>query len=89
MERVWLKIHGRVQGVFFRVNTRDEALKLGVNGFVKNTPDGCVEVVAEGDRERLESLIMWCKQGPSLARVDQVEISWSQVKGDLTSFQIA
>ncbi|MBT3181006.1 MAG: acylphosphatase [Deltaproteobacteria bacterium] len=88
MERVLLKIHGKVQGVFFRATTRNEASKLGLCGSVKNTHDGCVEVIAEGKRESLETLIKWCNEGPSLARVDQVEIFWEKASGNLSSFQI-
>ena len=69
-------IRGRVQGVFFRAETRDRARSLGLSGWVRNVPDGTVEAVFEGDRERIESILGWCRQGPSLAQVDEVQIEW-------------
>jgi acylphosphatase len=69
-------IRGRVQGVFFRVETRDRARSLGLAGWVRNVPDGTVEAVFEGDRERIESILGWCRQGPALAQVDEVLVEW-------------
>lgn len=69
-------IRGRVQGVFFRAETRDRARSLGLSGWVRNVPDGTVEAVFEGDRERIESILGWCRQGPALAQVDEVQIEW-------------
>lgn len=56
--------------------------KLGVNGWVRNLPDGSVEAVLEGDEERVEALIGWAHQGPPLARVTRVEVKWEQPKGE-------
>lgn len=81
-------IHGIVQGVFFRANTQNEALRLGLSGWVRNTPDGAVEAVAQGDQEVLEAFIAWCKRGPAHARVDAVEASWEEANGDLSGFHI-
>jgi acylphosphatase len=69
-------IRGRVQGVFFRAETRDRARSLGLSGWVRNVPDGTVEAVFEGDRERIESILGWCRQGPALAQVDEVLVEW-------------
>jgi acylphosphatase len=69
-------IRGRVQGVFFRAETRDRARSLGLSGWVRNVPDGTVEAVFEGDRERIESILGWCRQGPALAQVDEVQVEW-------------
>jgi acylphosphatase len=72
MRRVSLHVTGRVQGVFFRRETRREALKLGLAGFVRNEPDGSVYLEAEGDEKAVGSLIRWCRRGPELARVEDV-----------------
>jgi acylphosphatase len=69
-------VSGRVQGVFFRASTRQEALKLGLHGYARNLPDGRVEVVAYGSAEAVSELERWLLQGPSAARVEQV------VRGD-------
>lgn len=66
-------ISGKVQGVFFRQSTKEKALKLGVNGYVRNLADGRVEVVAEG--EKVYELIEWCRKGPADAIVKDVEIT--------------
>ena len=67
-------ISGRVQGVWFRTSTRDKAEQLGLTGWVKNTVDGCVEAVFEGEEERIEEMINWCHQGPPLAEVGNIEV---------------
>ena len=69
METVNLLIKGKVQGVFYRASARDKAMELGITGWVKNTPDGNVEIVASGDKESLEKFIEWCHKGPSRALV--------------------
>ncbi|MDP6476716.1 MAG: acylphosphatase, partial [Nitrospinaceae bacterium] len=61
---VHIIVHGRVQGVFFRASTQTRALELSLVGWVRNLPDSSVEIHAEGDRENLELLIEWCRQGP-------------------------
>jgi len=80
--RAWAVIRGRVQGVFFRAETRDRARSLGLSGWVRNAPDGSVEAVFEGDRERIESILDWCRRGPSLAEVDDVDIAWEEPRGE-------
>ena len=70
---VRMRISGRVQGVFFRVYTRDEARRLGLKGWVRNLPDGRVEVLAQGDPDKVSALESWCRQGPPHARVQDVE----------------
>ena len=67
-------ISGRVQGVWFRASTRDKAEQLGLTGWVKNTADGCVEAVFEGEEERIEEMINWCHQGPPLAEIVNIEV---------------
>jgi acylphosphatase len=83
-----LMINGRVQGVFFRLKTKEEADKLGLTGWVKNNGDGSVEGVAEGDKDKLEQLIDWCKKGPQHAKVDSVTVNWQPFIGGFKSFEI-
>jgi acylphosphatase len=71
-------VHGRVQGVFFRESTRREALRLGVGGWVRNLPDGTVEVFAAGERPLLEALSRWLHRGPETARVTAVHAEWGE-----------
>jgi acylphosphatase len=79
--RVRLRISGLVQGVFYRQSTVGEAARLGLSGSVRNLPDGSVEVVAEGRRTEVESLVAWCRRGPPAARVEDVEASWEAPTG--------
>ncbi len=86
--RAHVFIEGRVQGIFFRANTREEASLLGLTGWVKNCWDGRVEAVFEGEREKVEKVILWCKKGPPGAMVRDVEINWEQVTGEYETFSI-
>jgi acylphosphatase len=81
--RARVVIRGRVQGVFFRAETRERARSLGLRGWVRNMPDGTVEAVFEGEHERIESILIWCRRGPALARVDDVEVQWAEPQGDV------
>jgi acylphosphatase len=67
-------VHGRVQGVFFRDSTKQEAERRGVAGWVRNRDDGTVEAVFEGSPEAVAALTEWCESGPSRADVDRVEV---------------
>lgn len=78
---VLLKISGRVQNVSFRFHTRKKAQEYNISGFVKNELDGSVYAEAEGEEEPLDQFILWCRQGPSWARVDHINIQASQVQG--------
>ncbi len=68
-----VRIRGRVQGVFFRAETRARAESLGLAGWVRNAADGSVEAVFEGEAERVASMVEWCRRGPAGAIVDEVE----------------
>lgn len=68
-----IRVTGRVQGVFYRASARAEAERLGLNGFVRNEPDGSVYAEAEGETDALERFVEWCRRGPPQARVDGVE----------------
>jgi acylphosphatase len=73
MPTVHLIIRGEVQGVFYRATTKDVADKAGIKGWVKNTADGNVEIMATGTEEQLTQFIEWCKKGPRKAKVEDVK----------------
>jgi acylphosphatase len=75
VKRVRVRIRGRVQGVFFRAEACSRADSLGLSGWIRNTHDGGVEALFEGDSERVDSMVAWCRRGPSGARVDEVEVA--------------
>jgi acylphosphatase len=82
-------ICGRVQGVWFRASTKQKAENLGLKGWVRNTSDGCVEAVFEGDEQSVNEMIKWCYHGPSLAKVDKVDIiSQDQLTESFEDFSI-
>ncbi len=81
-------IHGRVQGVGFRYSTVSKARKLGVAGYVRNTPDGSVEVIAEGDADKCASLLEWLKEGPPGAIVRNVDFYYTQYTGNYDGFDV-
>lgn len=85
---VSIKVYGNVQGVFFRRSAKEEALKLGVTGWVRNEADGSASIMAVGDRKNLDEFIKWCRGGPPLARVDGVEVDWKESEQDFGSFEI-
>lgn len=68
-----LQVFGRVQGVGFRYYAQKKAEEFGIQGFVRNRPDGSVYIEAEGSQEALEAFAYWCEEGPSWARVSKVE----------------
>lgn len=80
--RAHVYISGLVQGVFFRAWTEDEAAKRGIEGWVRNLPDGRVEAVFEGEKESVEEMIRLCWQGPPSARVSNVEVRWEECQGE-------
>jgi acylphosphatase len=82
MRRAHIRVHGSVQGVFFRVETRDRARSLGVSGWVRNLPDGAVEAVFEGEEPQVESMIDWCHRGPSGADVRDVDVAWEEPRSE-------
>ncbi|MEK6711306.1 MAG: acylphosphatase [Nitrospinota bacterium] len=86
--RVHLHILGGVQGVWYRASAREEALALGLTGWVRNRPDGSVELLAEGPAGALEALIAWCGKGPPLARVDEVRAERGEASGEFLSFDV-
>jgi len=81
-------ISGRVQGVFFRMETQRAAEACAVNGWVRNLPDGRVEAVFEGDKQSVDAVLKWCDHGPPHARVDRVDVQWQDYSGGFESFDI-
>lgn len=86
--RTRIRISGLVQGVFFRREVTRLARRLDITGWVRNLPDGSVEVVAEGDKQKLDELVKFCWTGPSGARVKDVGVDWSDFKGEFRGFRI-
>jgi acylphosphatase len=83
-----LLIHGRVQGVGYRFFVQEQAETLGLSGWVRNLPDGNVEVSVEGSRAIIELMIEKLKIGPTMARVDSVSVDWQPAQGHLAGFSI-
>lgn len=86
--RVNLIVTGKVQGVFFRQSTLQEAQRLGLCGWVCNLPDGSVEIEAEGDEASLRDLVAWAQHGPPMARVDGVRERAIAVTGEDRTFRV-
>lgn len=87
MVRAHVFVSGMVQMVFFRHETRVRAQGLGLTGWVKNLPDGRVEAVFEGPEDRIETMVEWCRRGPTHADVEHVEILKEEPEG-LEAFDI-
>ncbi|AAZ96812.1 putative acylphosphatase [Thiobacillus denitrificans ATCC 25259] len=85
MKTLHLQIEGRVQGVWFRESMRREAERLGVDGWVRNRPDGSVEAVVQGTDEAVAALVAWAKMGPPLAHVERVDLS--ETEGEYSGFE--
>ena len=84
---VLLIARGRVQGVWFRASTQEQALQMGVCGWARNCLDGSVEIYAEGEKEILERFISWCRKGPPAAQVSGLDIEWVNPQS-LNTFKI-
>lgn len=87
-QRIHVTVQGRVQGVYFRASTRDQARQLHLAGWVRNCPDGSVELIAEGDKEKLAQLINWSQEGPPGARVTEVNVEWQEGTGEFVGFAV-
>ena len=81
-------ITGRVQGVFFRMETQRVADQFGVVGWVKNRRDGTVEAVFEGNHDQVAAILDWCKEGPAHAHVLDVSVTWEDYSGEFKRFDI-
>ncbi len=87
-KRCKIKIYGKVQGVGFRYFVKRNAEGLNLFGFVRNEPDGCVYVDAEGEQEKLQELAELCDKGPRPGLVDRTELSWSDELANYSDFEI-
>lgn len=81
-------VGGLVQGVFYRSNTKETALALGLAGWAKNLRGGDVEIVVEGEKAQIEKLIEWCRHGPPVAKVTSLDVEWKEARGEFNSFSI-
>ncbi|MGB3778906.1 MAG: acylphosphatase [Tunicatimonas sp.] len=87
MKHFSIRVTGKVQGVFFRASTREEAQRLGLVGWVRNEADGSVWIEVEGDDDALDQLVAWCQHGPVQARVADVVVEEGEVEG-YPNFQV-
>ncbi len=88
MKRFHIIVKGKVQGVFYRDNTQKKASELGLNGYVKNLPDGTVEIIAEGDEDKLNQLVNFCKTNPGYSNVTIIEIKELKPSNEFNSFEV-
>ncbi len=87
-KRVHIFVSGRVQGVFFRANAKHFAKEMGLTGWTKNLEDGRVELVAEGDEEKLKEWLVLVKRGPVAAKVDGLDVNWEKFQNEFGGFSI-
>lgn len=88
MYQAHILISGKVQNVFYRASCMEYAKGLGLKGWVRNNEDGSVEVLAQGEKIKINKLIEWCKQGPPQAKVEEVKISWEEANGPFNGFVV-
>jgi acylphosphatase len=81
-------VTGYVQGVFFRHTAARLARSAGLEGWIKNLPDGRVEAVIQGERDSVEDLVRWCGQGPAHASVERIDVEWEAVSTGISGFQV-
>ncbi len=87
--RAHVIISGRVQGVYFRVETQRAVEAIGgISGWVRNRPEGTVEAVFEGDKAQVERALAWCRQGSPHSQVDDVRVTWQEPTGEYSTFSI-
>lgn len=88
MKRLRIRVFGDVQGVFYRHFAKDMAIKLELNGWIRNDPDGSVFIVVEGEEKNVDRFLEWCREGSPMAAVDNVDASVEEYLGDMESFEI-
>ena len=86
--RIHLTIYGKIQGVLFRSSTRFQARNLQLTGWTRNNTNGTVEIVAEGEEDKLKELMRWCARGPQRASVEKVETKWLPYKAEFSTFEV-
>jgi len=89
MVRAHVYISGRVQGVFFRSETRNNAIRHNITGWVRNLSDGRVEALFEGEKKQLDAIIEFCKRGPPGAYVQKLDVTWEDCTGEFHEFRVA
>jgi len=87
-KRARVIISGRVQGVFFRMETLKAARHYGVSGWVRNKADGTVEALFEGDTNSVDLILAWCRKGSPPAKVEKADVTWENYTGEFTEFKI-
>ena len=87
-KQVHVKISGKVQGVWFRASTKQQAEQIGITGWVRNTSDGKVEAVFQGTKDQIDEMIRWCHQGPTLSHVEHIEITDNENAKTFDTFTI-
>jgi len=88
MKRVRVIISGEVQGIYFRANIKENAIMLDLNGYVRNTSDGSVEAVFEGEESDIEEMIEFCKEGPRRAKILDVDVQEEEYKKEFDNFEV-
>ncbi len=86
--RAHVYLGGRVQGVFFRAETANLAHRLDLSGWVRNTPDGRVEALFEGEKEKVEKAVEFCRRGPPGALVKEFDVKWAEWRGEFRGFRV-
>ncbi len=86
--RAEVVVRGRVQGVWFRQSTANEAQNRGLGGWCRNNPDGTVTAVFEGEESAVREMIEWCRSGPKLARVDELRVTTAAATGEFNDFTV-
>jgi len=88
MKRFHIIVHGKVQGVFFRDNIQKKASESNLKGYVKNLPDGTVEIIAEGNEDIIKQLITFCNKNPGYSNVTDIEIKESKPTNEFNKFEV-
>ncbi len=86
--RAHILVSGKVQGVFYRENTRKRAEKLRVTGWVKNLKNGRVEAIFEGGKDNVENMVNWARKGPIWAKIEALDVIWEDYRGEFNGFDI-
>jgi len=86
--RAHIFVSGRVQGILFRDRTRKKAQRIGVQGWVKNLIDNRVEMILEGEKDKIQELIKWIEEEPFLVKVDNLEVKWEKYQSEFHNFEI-
>ncbi len=86
--RVYVLVSGKVQGVFFRSSAKKRADELHLTGWVRNLEDGRVEAVIEGDQEKIDKMVEWCRKGPDYADVKDIQVISEKYTGEFNDFSV-